>query len=342
MNFRLLSFLFFISTSITHSYSDTQCPTVPSIPADRRADPNRLRLMQFNMEWLFIDYCSSSDCPGNGCTWKNQTEAETHLKEIQTVITKLNPDILNICEIEGCDELNDLINGLTGEYKPYLIKGKDTVTGQNVGVLTKVDPLVNLYRTEQRVTYPIPGSSCGYTGTPTETGVSKHHITEFKINNMKIAFIGAHLIAFPTDPQRCAEREAQATILQSVIIEYVKKGYEIIMMGDFNDFDSDPLDANDNKPVSKVLDILRGKTTTGIYSLENAAINVPKAERYTDWWDKNNDCKSVSTEFSMIDHILLSAGLVGKIAAVSIYHGYQEFCGKYDSDHFPVIVDFVF
>jgi exonuclease III len=298
--------------------------------------------MQFNTEWLFIDYYAASDCPGNGCTWKNQTEAETHLTEIQSVINKLNPDILNICEIEGCDELNQLIRGLSSDYKPYLIKGKDTSTGQNVGMLTKVDPIVDLYRSEERVTYPIPGSQCGYTGDPIETGVSKHYITEFSINEIKVALIGAHLIAFPTDPLRCSEREAQATILQNVVINYVKKGYEIVVMGDFNDFDSDPLDANDNKPISKVLDILRGKTTTELYLLENSAINIPKEERYTDWWDKNSDCASTMSEFSMIDHVLISQGLVGKISSVSIYHAYQEFCGKYDSDHFPVIVDFSF
>jgi exonuclease III len=315
---------------------------VPSIPGDRREDPKRLRIMQFNTEWLFIDYYAASDCPGNGCTWKNQTEAETHLAEIQKIITKLNPDILNICEIEGCDELNQLVRGLSADYKPYLIKGKDTSTGQNVGMLTKVDPVIDLYRSEERVTYPIPGSHCGYTGSPLDTGVSKHYITEFSINEIKVALIGAHLIAFPTDSLRCSEREAQATILQNVVINYVQKGYEIVVMGDFNDFDSYPLDANDNKPISKVLDILRGKTTTELYLLENSAINVPKKERYTDWWDKNSDCKSTMSEFSMIDHVLISQGLVDKISLVSIYHGYQEFCGKYDSDHFPVIVDFSF
>ena len=24
-----------------------------------------------------------------------------------------------------------------------------------------------------------------------------------------------------------------------------------------------------------------------------------------------------------------------------IYHGYNEFCGKYDSDHYPVVVDLI-
>ena len=34
-----------------------------------------LRLMQYNVEWLFIDYYKSADCPGNGCTWHNESVA---------------------------------------------------------------------------------------------------------------------------------------------------------------------------------------------------------------------------------------------------------------------------
>jgi hypothetical protein len=49
---------------------------------------------------------------------------------------------------------------------------------------------------------------------------------------MHFAMIGAHLIAFPTDNTRCAEREAQSQVLQNVIYGYISKGYEIIFLGD--------------------------------------------------------------------------------------------------------------
>ena len=71
-------------------------------------------------------------------------------------------------------------------YLPYLKRGNDTSTGQNVGMLTKIDPSVNLYRTEERYTYPIQGSRCGYVGNPGTSGLSKHYITEFMINNINI------------------------------------------------------------------------------------------------------------------------------------------------------------
>jgi exonuclease III len=300
--------------------------------------------MQYNVEWLFLDYCSASNCPGSGCTWKNETEAETHLSYVAHVIKDLNPDILNLCEVEGCDELNVLVEILGKDYVPYLIKGTDTSTGQNVGLITKVDPIIDLYRTEEREIYPIPNSTCGYTGSPTSAGVSKHYITEFKIENVSIAFIAAHLIAIPTDSARCAQREAQALVLQKMIVDYIQKEYEIIMIGDFNDYDAEVLDSNNHLPTSKVLDILKGKEGNykNQYQLETVAEEIKQEERFSDWWDSDNNCNTNSIEdYSMIDHVLVTGKIKKNIEKVFFYHGYKEYCGKYDSDHYPLVIDFL-
>ena len=125
-------------------------------------------------------------------------------------------------------------------------------------MLTKIDPLKSLVRSENRESYPINNSNCNYNGDPSTTGVSKHSISEFKINNIDICLISAHLIAIPTESSRCSKREAQASVLQGIIQSYVSRNYEIIMMGDFNDFDDEILDLNSNIPTSKVLEILKG------------------------------------------------------------------------------------
>lgn len=343
MYFNFLLF-FLMGLVIKTANMETFCPTV-SEHRDMRKDKSKLRIVQYNVEWLFVDYCKTSDCPGNGCAWPNETAAVNHLNQVAKIIQQLHPDIINLCEVEGCDELNMLVNSTQNpSYNPYMVKGKDSSTGQNVGMLTLIDPTVNLYRTEERVIYPIPGSTCGYTGIPTDTGVSKHYITEFKVNGLQLAMIGAHLIAFPTDKTRCAEREAQAQILQNVIYGYVEKGYEVVFLGDLNDFDAEVLDANNNKPISMVLDILKGNSGihSGKYGLFNIATNIPQTARFTDWWDQNNNCKSAPTEFSMIDHILVTPILQKKIVGQFIYQEYTEYCGTMNSDHYPVVLDFVF
>lgn len=337
--FLLLSL--FINTNFV--FSDTECPFVSNI-GDRRTDKTKLRLVQYNVEWLFIDYYSNMNCPGDGCTWKNTSEAQKHMDYIAKRIQDINPDIVNFCEVEGCDELNMLKDKLDGSYVPYLKKGTDTGTGQNVGMLTRIDPLTSLYRTELKYNYPITGSNCGYTGSPSSSGVSKHYITEFMFNGLNVAFISAHLIAIPTDSARCAQREAQASVLQTVIIDYINRDYEIIMIGDFNDYDSEINDMNNNKPTSQVLDILKGfkGDYAGKYHLFTVAEMIPQSQRYSDWWDSDNNCNTSSkSDYSMIDHVLVTDLIRKNIADVFIYHEYDEYCGKYDSDHYPVVVDLI-
>lgn len=331
-----------IAITTTVGATDTQCPVAPNVPADRRLDVNRFRLVQYNVEWLFIDQYNG--CPGSSCSWANQTEANTHLDWVVNVLDELDGDYINFCEIEGCDELSMLKSLTSSAYNPYLIKGTDSSTGQNVGVLTKIDPETDLMRNEDRGSYPIPGSTCGYTGTPGTSGVSKHYYTTMQINKIPIAIVGAHLLAYPTDSSRCASREAQALVLQETIAQLSAKSYEVIVLGDFNDYDGTVLDINDNKPISQVLEILKGNTGPYAhqYNLQPVSSMITQSERYTEWWDENSNCKQDKSDLSMIDHILVSEGLYGKISNVFAYHGYTQYCSTYNSDHWPVVVDFVF
>lgn len=340
-----LAFIFGIYVTIFPCIKgDTECPIVSSF-GDRRKDKNSLRLIQYNVEWLFIDYYSSADCPGNGCPWHSQSDAQTHLSYVSNVIKELNPDIINFCEIEGCDELNMIKAQLDTSYNPYLKKGTDTATGQNVGILTRIDPLVNLYRSEEKIAYPIAGTKCGSTTASGTSGVSKHYITEFNLGTMNVALIGAHLLAIPTDPARCVQREAQAQILQNIVSSYIQKDYEVILLGDMNDFDAEIADINSDKPTSRVLDIMKGLDgqKKGTYALTNVAYRMGQQERYSDWWDSDNNCNTSSqTDYSMIDHILVTSKIDKTIINAYMYHGYKEYCGKWDSDHYPVVIDLKF
>ena len=209
-------------------------------------------------------------------------------------------------------------------------------------MLTKIDPIITLYRSEEKIYYPISGSKCGTTSVSGTTGVSKHYITEFNFGSINVAMIGIHLLAIPTDPARCVQREAQAQVLQNIVSSYLDKEYEIILIGDMNDFDNEVLDLNSNKPTSRVLDILKGLDgqQKGKYLLENIALGISKDKRYSDWWDSDNNCSTSSiSDFSMIDHILVTPNINSRIINAFIYHGYDEYCGKFNSDHFPVVID---
>jgi endonuclease/exonuclease/phosphatase family metal-dependent hydrolase len=315
------------------------CPAAPAAPQDRRTNTSTLRVVQFNAEWLFIN--SYSGCPGTKCPWGTPEAAETHLEAIASVIKNLNGDIVNLCEVEGCDELTQLTKTpdlADMGYLPYMVQGKDSSTGENVGLLTKIDPSSNLIRTEARVEYPIPNTKCNssYYGT---YGVSKHYITTFEVSGIKIAMFGMHLLAFPDDQTRCIEREAQATVMRDAITPYVQAGYEIIALGDINDWDETAVDRNDNYPISQVADILRGGGTN--WTLTNVATKMPKMERYSLWYDENVDCVYTNAESSLCDHIFVSQGLIGKVKRAFVAHGeYAQSCSDfYYSDHWPVVID---
>ena len=62
------------------SHNATQCPNAPSIAGDRRSDKRRLRVMEYNADWLFTDYSHSMGsivCPGD-CDWTSTTVANQH------------------------------------------------------------------------------------------------------------------------------------------------------------------------------------------------------------------------------------------------------------------------
>ena len=343
-----------ITKSITDNYhlfphekpNEKDCPVVTGSIEDRRDNRNNLRIMQYNVEWLFTEYFPPADCPGQGCPWNNETAAHTHIQYVSKVVNDLNPDILNLCEIQGCVELEELISNLNNkdQYKKYVIQGEDTSTGQNVGLITKIDPSNGtLRRTDMRKEYPLPNSRCGYTGKSGTIEVSKHYITEFRLGNIDVVLIGSHFLAMPTASDRCAKREAQATIIREVIEEYSSKDYEIIVMGDFNDYDNEILDLNDHVPTSRVLDIIkygdRSNNKLNSINLISSEEKVQKKDRYSLWWDENGDGKVESSEYAMIDFILVSPTIYNWVDDVVVYHGYDEGLNIYNSDHYPVFVD---
>ena len=94
---------------LVRSLADTECPATHNPPLVHNVSSTNFRIVQYNVEWLFIDYYSPMNCPGTGCTWVNQSEAQTHMSYVSKIVKTLNPDILNLCEVEGCDELQTLV-----------------------------------------------------------------------------------------------------------------------------------------------------------------------------------------------------------------------------------------
>ena len=160
---------------------------------------------------------------------------------------------------------------------------------------------------------------------------------------VKLAFISIHFYSRPRDKDRVVDRQAQAKTIKQLAVSLDDLGYNIIMYGDFNDFDGDEncLDINKNKPASKVLWEL--KKLNGLDQqddLINVAYKVKQEERYTAHYDKNEDgVLQFPKEVSAIDHILISKKLEDNVKEVKYDHTHDP---TKVSDHFPIITTLVF
>lgn len=318
---------------------------------------NAFRVMQYNVEWLFLDYYSPADCPGQGCTWTDADRAETHMTAVADVVSAVRPDLLNICEVEGMHEIDTLAQLSRHDsgkaLQGHFVKGTDTATGQNVGLLTSL-PVLDMYRLNDRVAFPVPGSTCAAESAidavgntkqlrgASDEGVSKNYVAKIQWMGVDITVFGAHLLAYPDRSDRCVKREAQAAVLADAVADALKTS-EVILLGDLNDYDAEVPDKNNNQPISLVLDILKNGTAARPYDrvLRSAAEWVGQGDRYSDWWDKNGDCAAEDGEMGAIDHVLLSPALFDRIDDVFFYHAYTENCDRNTSDHYPLVVDLV-
>ncbi len=253
--------------------------------------------------------------------------------------------------MEDCRVLKRLIKALPKAigYRPYMVGGRDSATGQNVGILTRIDPTRDLFRSEERAAYPVAGSKCkavkkaGSEASKGATGVSKHYMARLAPYNSEgrrvpIFLVGLHLIAWPLDKGRCVVREGQAEALRTAIRAAIKPGEQLIILGDFNDYDEDVIGTDGRTPISGVVGMLRETAAKPRGPLVNAAWLLPQKERYSCWYDANKDCHlGGDRERVFIDHILVDPRL--KIESAHMRHDlYGASCDSQYSDHWPFVV----
>ncbi len=305
---------------------------------DNRKDKHKLRLVQYNTRFLFSE---SNNCPGKGCDWKNKIQQNEHFIKISKIIKQINPDIINLCEINTSEILNKLVMSLhDNSYKYYLsVSEPPNFIDHHMGIVTRIEPL-KIHRTNGEQKYPLQYSECNFLGNGI-VNLARHYISEFFINNMNIIIIGVHLNAHPTVPENCAIREARAMIIQQQILKYYHT-HEIIVIGDLNDYDDDIKDRANNIPKSKVLDIIKGESGHNPinYRLYNTSTFLHKHERITSKHVARRRSERVA---SMIDFVLVTEKLKSYITDVDIFTQYEGTIGEdNNSDHYPIIVDFDF
>ena len=263
-----------------------------------------------------------------------------HLRRVASTLAQLDADLIHVIEVEDCDTLERLIQAmLDPSYRGYMIPSTDTATGQNVGLITRIDPVMPLIRTNSILPFPLVGSKCPRTRVGGRTSISKHYLTRFHLSDGRhFFFLGCHLLARPLDRARCASREAQAQLLIDLVLQQQQQqqqqqpSLDVILAGDLNDYDADVLGQDGVAPISNCVGLFKTQL-----DLINAAALLSPSERYSDWHDVNGNCRDDGpTEHALIDHLLLSRRLAGTFN-FSISHQFVS-CSDRVSDHFPLVL----
>jgi endonuclease/exonuclease/phosphatase family metal-dependent hydrolase len=306
------------------------CQAAPAEAGDRRRVPNRLTVMTWNCEFLWDGLPPEQGIATFDHKGSPEKAAE-HMRRLAEVIRRENPDILNLVEVENLQSV-ELMNRkyLQGMgYKAYLVEGKDHELGQDVGLLTRVDPV------DGRLHYD------GRIGRTDEFAyyVTKNYVARFDIGGLKLGMIGLHLRSNPGSAQRKLIREAQAEAVAGMALDLKREGRSVIVLGDLNDLDGadDARDHTDARPITNVLARIRAFDPASPASdLVNAASLMPKSERYTCFWDANhNQTIDGPKELSQIDHILMSPELAARVVLAKIPHEHDP---RQITDHYPVVV----
>ena len=288
-------------------------------------------VVTFNTEWLFDglneSYWSAPQSP---------EIANAHLRDVATLLAKYDADFIALQEVEDRNMLSRLATLLGEDYELVFIEGNDQ-TGQNVCALSRY-PILDSGRTSESAAFPIPDSTLSCSSG--RMSVAKNFWVHLDIDGTLLTIIDAHFVPWTFDCDRAMQREAQAVVLRNLAIDTgLNLGREVIILGDLNDYDTAVPDHSGSVSLSMAVSILKDLDSDSPGDeLLNATKLLPQVERYSAWWDRDEDgYDDGGNERTQIDHILVSERLYGQITNVWIDH---SFPAGAVSDHWPIIVTF--
>lgn len=284
-----------------------------------------VRLAALNAEFMFDGYGDEGQAsfPHKG----DPEKARVHRDKIGRILRMLNADVIMLAEVENKDVLDLLIReSLDGmDYQAYFVQGNDTFTGQDMGLLSRL-PVEEVGRTDARV--PVGTTSEEY-------GVSKNLWARITIGRQPTTLVGLHFLAQPGNTERKPRREAQAEVIRRFVAQEQAQGRAIVVLGDFNDYDNATPDLAGSVPITNVLQTIKAAGPAAEDDLRNVLAEVPRRQRFTALWDKNDNEVVEEGELTAIDHLLLSPLLYRRLREVRYVHAHNPVT---DTDHFPIVV----
>tara|TARA_R110002072_G_scaffold172728_3_gene327016 strand:- start:40973 stop:41860 length:888 start_codon:yes stop_codon:yes gene_type:complete len=197
-----------------------------------------VRIMTINTEWLWTPFDKKVDGSLKHLRDMSKTdyleEINFYVKQIQT----RSIDIVALSEIENKQVAEELVNELGVDWKVYFKQGRDTATGQDVAIISRL-PYVKGSLTD----FNFPAGFIAGEGKAKKLSKvvgAQFWIHREKANGVikkKLGVITAHLLSKRNENKKKAiNRKKQALALKQAIEYFRKDSDALIVMGDFNDY----------------------------------------------------------------------------------------------------------
>lgn len=206
-----------------------------------------IRVMTLNTEWLWSPFDNYVD---GGFKWLKDMGKDDYIKELEfyaALIQSRNIDVVALSEIENESVAVDLVDKLGSNWRVYFKQGRDTATGQDVALISRLG-----YVQGSLSDYGFPSGKI--TNSSKAKRLSKIVGAQFyypdtantdtKGQPKIIGVLTAHFLSKRNENKHKAlNRQKQAVALTKAIDTLRLTTYGIVVLGDFNDVvDSETID----------------------------------------------------------------------------------------------------
>lgn len=198
--------------------------------------------MTINTQWLWTPFDKNVDGSLKHLKDMSETKYLEELRFYSKQILSRKIDVVALSEIENEQVANELVQLLNAKFgatwRAYFVQGRDTATGQDVAILSRLP-----YVSGSKTAFNFPSGSISGAGKSKK--LSKILGAQFWVDTTagkkKLGVITAHLLSKRNETKKKAlDRQKQALGLEKAISIYKNETDALIVMGDFNDYLSSP------------------------------------------------------------------------------------------------------
>lgn len=193
--------------------------------------------MAINTEWLWTPFDQGAD----GAKFnKGDMSPEAYQQELSfyaQLVAEHQVHILAVSEIENEQVAQELAVALGNKWRAYFVQGRDTATGQDVAILSRLD-----YVQDSLTSFDFPSGQLP--GERKKKRLSKLVSARFyhPNTNETVGVLTSHFLSKRNDSAKKAKnRLRQAYALRKAFDVLRSNSDSVIVLGDFNDYRGSPV-----------------------------------------------------------------------------------------------------